>query len=252
MREYVFAAEYERGADPLMDVFIENPTLVGRALRVSVSNAGLWRVDRFVGSTDTLERLEAVVTDPSVCNECLGDHPGCTYDSEYEVVADEPESRLVYAYTAGGRYCHSVPHIVSRTFGEGPLFDARRRGNVYEWRVLLPGDAAGGEVFDRLQDGLPDGVSLSLKQVGTPSSWSAVDISRRDLSHDQRRAIETAVDLGYYGTPRAASLGAVADALDIPKSTLRYRLRRAEQWLTEQVFGENRATAESTDRVRSR
>jgi hypothetical protein len=251
MREYVFAAEYESGADPLMDVFIDNPSLIGRALRVSVSSAGLWRVDRFTGPSEALECLETVVTDPIVCNECLGVHQNCSYESEYEVVEDGPESRLVYAYTSGGRYCHSVPHLVARTFGEGPLFDARRRGNVYEWRVLLPGEGAGGEVFDRLQDGLPDGVSLSLKQVGTPSSWSPVDISQTALSHDQRRAIETAVDLGYYETPRAASLGDIADVLDIPKSTLRYRLRHAEQWVTEQVFSEKQSPVISTNRVSS-
>lgn len=251
MREFIFAAEYERGADPLMDVFIDYPDLVGRALRVSVSSTGLWRVDRFTGPSEALERLEAVVTDPTVCNECLGVHPNCSYESEYEVLEDGSESRLVYAYTSGGRYCHSVPHLVARTLGEGPLFDARRRGNVYEWRVLLPGETAGGEVFDRLQDGLPDGVSLSLKQVGTPSSWSTVDVPKSTLAHDQRRAIEVAIDLGYYEMPRAASLGEVADALDIPKSTLRYRLRHAEQWMTEQVFSETQSPAVSTNRVSS-
>jgi hypothetical protein len=250
MREYVLAAEYDRGADPVMDVFIDNPDLIGRALRVSVSNAGLWRVDRFVGSSETLNRLEAVVTDSTICNECLGVHPNCSYETEYEVIEDGTESFLVYAYTSGGRYCHSVPHLVTQTVGEGPLFDARRRREVYEWRVLLPGDASGGEIFDRLQDGLPSGVSLSLKHVGAPSLWSTVDVSQTALSHDQRHAIETAVELGYYETPRGVSLGEVADELGIPKSTLRYRLRHAEQWVIEQVFGESRTPTERTDRIR--
>ncbi|WP_434530106.1 hypothetical protein ACODNH_02335 (plasmid) [Haloarcula sp. NS06] len=130
------------------------------------------------------------------------EHPNCSYETEYEVIEDGTESLLVYAYTSGGRYCHSVPHLVTRTIGEGPLFDARRRRNVYEWRVLLPGDASGGEIFDRLQDGLPSGVSLSLKQAGAPSLWSTVDVSQTALSPDQRHAIETAVELGYYETPR--------------------------------------------------
>ncbi|WP_434530105.1 hypothetical protein ACODNH_02330 (plasmid) [Haloarcula sp. NS06] len=84
MREYVLSAEYDRGADPVMDIFIDNPDLIGRALRVSVSNTGLWRVDRFVGSSETLNRLEAVVTDTTICNECLG---------SIQTVATRPSTR---------------------------------------------------------------------------------------------------------------------------------------------------------------
>jgi predicted DNA binding protein len=38
--------------------------------------------------------------------------------------------------------------------------------------------------------------------------------------------------MGYYRTPRAVKLAEIADRLDVPESTLRYRLRRAEAWLT--------------------
>lgn len=248
MREYILSATYERGADPLMDVFISYPDLVGRALRVAASSAGLWRVDRFVGSEEALGELERVMTDHSVCNECLGEHPDCTIEGEYEVVADKTGSRLIYAYSSGGRYCHSIPFFTTQTVGNGALFDARRRENVYEWRVLLPSNTMGGGIFDQLQDGLPEGVELSLKQVGAPSAWPNADISQMDLPHDQRQAIETAIECGYYETPREASLGDVAAELDLPKSTLRYRLRRAEQWLTNSVFSE---VIDETDNVQA-
>jgi len=238
MREYIFSASYERGADPLMDVFISYPDLVGRALRIAGSSAGFWRVDRFVGPEEALNEVERMMTNHSVCNECLGEHPGCTIEGEYEVVAEESGSRLIYAYTPGGRYCHSIPFMTTRTVGNGALFDAQRRENVYEWRVLLPGDTRGGEIFDQLQDGLPEGVEISLSQVGSPSAWPSADPSQKELPYEQRRAIEAAVECGYYETPRGASLGDVAAALALPKSTLRYRLRRAEQWLTNSVFGD--------------
>lgn len=202
MREYILTAEYERGADPVMDVFISHPDLVGRTLRVSASSAGLWRIDRFVGPADALDEVERVMTNDSVCNECLGEHPDCTIDGEYEVVADESGSRFIYTHTAGGNYCHSVPFFTIQTVGDGALFDARRRKNNYEWRILLPSDTMGGEVYDRLQDGLPEGVEISLELVRSPSAWPNADISQMDLPHDQRQAIETAVELGYYGTPR--------------------------------------------------
>lgn len=238
MHEYVFTAEYEQGADPLTDVFIAHPQLVGTALRVSVSSAGLWRVDRYSGPEPALERLLDVVTDPAVCNECLGEHPACTVRGEHEVVQDDAERRLVYSYADEGRDCHSVPYAAGRTLGDGVLFDAHRRGNVYEWRVLVPGEAGAGDLFDRLQDGLPEGVTVSLTEAGSPSGPRGLRADPVGLSPDQREAIETAVALGYYGTPREASLREVADALDLPKSTLRYRLRRAERRLTDAVFGD--------------
>ena len=240
MHEYILAAKYEQGADPLMDVFISYPELVGRALRIAGSTAGFWRVDRFVGPEEALDEVERVMTDASVCSECLGEHPGCSIDGEYEVVAEENGSRLIYAYTSGGSYCHSIPFMTTRTVGDGALFDARRRENVYEWRVLLPGETRGGEIFDQLQDGLPEGVELSLSQVGSPSAWPSPDFSQMTLPYEQRQAIETAVECGYYETPREATLADVASELELPKSTLRYRLRRAEQWLTNSAFSDDR------------
>lgn len=239
MREYVLTAEYEPGTDALADVFIEHPDLLGTALTVTVSSAGIWRVDRFVGPADALDAVEGVYTDESVCNECLGEHDACTVTAEYEVVREGPERRVIYGYSEGGRYCHSVPFHAGRAFGNGLSFDAQRRGNVYEWRVLVPGDPPIGDLFDSLRDGLPDGISLSLSQVGTPSSWGTPTASLSDLAHEQRRALETAVGLGYYETPRRADLGDVADELGLAKSTLRYRLRRAEAWLTETVVAEH-------------
>lgn len=239
MREYVFATEYERGADAVMDVFIEHPDLIGTALNITISSAGVWRVDRVVGPTDALDAAEAVYTDASVCNECLGKHPDCNITAEYDVVSDGQKSRIIYAYSDGGSYCHSVPFFAARTFGDGLVFDAQRRENVYEWRILVPGDPPVGDLFDQLRDGLPAGISLSLRQVGTPSAWGDPTASLTKLPHEQRRTLKTAVQMGYYATPREASLGDIADELGLPKSTLRYRLRRAESWLTETVVADH-------------
>ncbi|WP_336001290.1 helix-turn-helix domain-containing protein [Halorientalis halophila] len=249
MREYVLTATFESGADAVADVFIDHPDLLGRALHITASSAGIWRVDRFVGPAEALDAVEAVYTSGAVCNECLGDHEECTITAEYEVVREGPESRVIYGYSGGGSYCHSVPFHAGRAFGDGLAFDARRRGNVYEWRVLVPGDPPIGDLFDDLRDGLPDGISLSLGQVGTPSTWGTTT-TLADLPHEQREALEAAVDLGYYETPRVADLGEVADRLGLAKSTLRYRLRRAEAWLTEtvveshEVLGAPRSVAE--------
>jgi predicted DNA binding protein len=55
-----------------------------------------------------------------------------------------------------------------------------------------------------------------------------------DLPHEQREALRTAVGMGYYETPKATTVADVAEALDVPRSTLQYRLQRAEAWLARQ------------------
>jgi predicted DNA binding protein len=45
--------------------------------------------------------------------------------------------------------------------------------------------------------------------------------------------------MGYYETPIETTLDAVADRLDLPRSTVSYRLRRAEAQLVESYLSES-------------
>lgn len=58
------------------------------------------------------------------------------------------------------------------------------------------------------------------------------------LTQRQREFVQTAVDLGYYETPRQCSLTEVADEMDVAKSTCCEILHRAEQALVEQFLTE--------------
>ena len=44
----------------------------------------------------------------------------------------------------------------------------------------------------------------------------------------------TAVEHGYYETPREIDLSELAEKLDVPRSTLTYRVRRAEAQIAKQ------------------
>jgi predicted DNA binding protein len=147
-------------------------------------------------------------------------------------VTERDGSFTFYSHSRNVSYCHSVPYFAVTTLGDGLLFDAQRRGSRYEWRVLAPDDAPVGELYDALRDGLPEGRTVTLRQVGTPTRWGEHVTTIADLPYEQRRALEVAVSMGYYETPRDASLGDIAAALGVAQSTLRYRLRRAEAWLT--------------------
>lgn len=235
MREFSFTIEFDPGVDPLADVFIAHPSAFSKAIAISVSSDGLWRVDRLTGPPEALADLREVFTDPDHCNECAGPHPDCDATRRHEVVADHPGGFTAYSHYAEVGYCHSIPYHSMTRLGSGLLYDAQRRGPRYEWWVLARDDDPVGELYDALQRGLPSGVTVSLRQVGAPARWGGHVATLADLPYEQREALEAAVATGYYRTPRDASLADVAAELDVPQSTLRYRLRRAEAWLTTNV-----------------
>jgi predicted DNA binding protein len=232
MREFVLRLSYDPGVDPVMDVFIDHPSLLSAAVDVSVSPAGLWRVDRLSGSPEALDALGDAYLDPASCNECAVPHDDCDAVRSYEVIVDDPRGQTVYTFHEDVSYCHSVPFHAARALRPGLLFDSTRRGRHHEWRMLTR-DAGGlGDLYDAIESDLPEGVSLSLRGLRTPERWGEHTTTVADLPPEQRDAIETAVSMGYYRTPRAVTLEEIAARLDVPESTLRYRLRRAEAWVT--------------------
>ena len=60
------------------------------------------------------------------------------------------------------------------------------------------------------------------------------DRSERTLTDRQRELIDTAIDLGYYDTPRRCSLPELAEHVGIAKSTCCETLQRAESRLIKQ------------------
>ena len=55
-----------------------------------------------------------------------------------------------------------------------------------------------------------------------------VEMDASTITEKQREAIEVALAMGYYETPRETSLGALADRLEISKSAVSQRLNAAE------------------------
>lgn len=236
MREFVFTLEFEPGVDPVMDVLADHPEARARMIASAVAPDNSWRLDRVTGPEAALDRLDEVFLDPDRCNECLDGREACGATREYEILEREPTSRIVYTYLVEPGYCHSIPPLATQHLGFGVLYDAIRRERTYEWRLLMPAEDGVGTLHDALEEGLRDGVSLDVRRLGRPVHWfdrfRAVD----DLDFEQRRALELAVDGGYYETPREATLDELADRQGVARSTFRYRLRRAESWLVDRYL----------------
>lgn len=233
MREIVFTIEFDPGSDPVMDVFAEHPRAQARMVACAVAPDSSWRLDRLTGPEGALERLDEVFLDPGRCNECLDGRPSCGATREYEVLERDATSRIVYTYLVEPGYCHSIPALAAEHLGFGVLYDARRRRSTYEWRLLMPDDDGVGTLHDALEGGLRDDVTLELNRLSRPTHWYDRFVATDDLGFEQREALEAAVDGGYYETPRQVTLDELANRLGLPRSTLRYRLRRAEAWLVD-------------------
>lgn len=236
MRELVFTVGYDRGADPVMDCFIDAPDMVNRTISCHVTSDVMWRLDRVVGPTAGLEALDDVFFDPMRCNECIG-ATHCHTDWEYELLASDDNSRVIYTYRPENGDCHSIPYLAATHLGDGLIAEAERRANQYQWRILMPDDRRVGDLYDALQAELRAGLELEVKQLTDSTHWDEAAMSLIQLPHEQRVVIEAAVERGYYRTPREITAEELAEALGVPRSTLQYRLRRAEAYLVTCLVG---------------
>lgn len=90
---------------------------------------------------------------------------------------------------------------------------------------------ASRDQFDTFRAYLTDhDVPFELRELSEPTTARQ---SFGNLTPDQRNALVTAVERGYYDIPRAATLREVAADLDISHQTLSEHLRRATRKLVE-------------------
>lgn len=230
MREFEFEVTFSKGSDAVADIFIQYPSLLGTVLSISSSSSGTWQVFQVNGSQEGLEALDNFYLDHSHCNECLGDHDVCDVVWEYDVLTETAGTRIYYSAIEADdiSYCHAIPCLTIQHLGNGVLFDAQRRGDRYEWTLLVRDDANVGELFDAIRDGLTEDIIVELKQIGRPQRWGMDAPLVSNLPIEQRQAVLCAFDIGYYEMPRSVNIGDIADQLGIPTSTCRYRLRQAE------------------------
>ncbi|MFC6726174.1 transcriptional regulator, partial [Halobium palmae] len=170
MREFEFVVEFDPGADPLMDVFREHPTLTARSSTCFTTEDTMWRLDHVKGSPEALDAFDDLFLDETRCNECL-DAPNCDTFREYHVLDRTPNSRTVYTYREEVHRCHSIPHHVHQHVGDGVVFESRRQDGEYRWRVLYPDDRPVGELYDAIEAELRDGLHLDVVHLSRAGNW---------------------------------------------------------------------------------
>ena len=227
MRAVVFALEYEPGTNPVADVLETFADTSIRSLSCHVTSESLWRVDHATGSSEALAKLEGAYRDTSYCADCLV-RDDCGADCETQVLDRSNETLVVYTHWDRTDVCTSVPHLALEYLGDGLLFETYREGRRYRWRVVLPSERPLGGFFEALGEEVDECTGIEVLKLTDVDPNEATDRSDGGLSEDQRTALLSAVQRGYYETPRRIDLTTLATELDIPRSTLSYRLRRAE------------------------
>lgn len=100
-------------------------------------------------------------------------------------------------------------------------------------------DARVGLLYDEIGARIRDDLSFQIGHLQDADGWQQDVFASIAIPPEQRTALRAAVDAGYYRTPREITLDDLADRLDIPRSTLSYRLRQAEARLVRRFVDES-------------
>jgi len=232
MREFVFEIRYESDADELMDLFIETPDARSTTFLCSMGNAQLWQLDRVTGPPSAVEQATALLTDPTYDQLTITDR-ACGGRHYSDVLENGSRRSLVYSYFEQLVHCDSIPTVTNRYISGALLFEVTRDGNAERWRILMEDEKKVGMLYDTLGSLLQDGLSFHFEHVGDVSAPLLSLFDSISVRPEQSRVLELAAEKGYYETPRETTLDELASELDWPRSTVSYRLRRAEAALVE-------------------
>ena len=231
MRELVFTLTYEPGQNRLADTIAAYPEAEIRSLSLHATADSLWRVDHATGSSEALAAIEDAFLTSDYYADCLATE-NCDANQTTQVLEHTDETLVLYSYWERTTVCASVPHIALDHLGDGTLFETRHDQREYTWRLIHSDSSDVRAFFDALDTTLGNGVELDVKRLTDASSPTpGVDDG---LSSEQEAALQAAVEHGYYETPRAVDVSELSERLDVPRSTLNYRLRQAEAHLATQ------------------
>jgi len=232
MREFVFEIRYEPDTDEMMDLFIETPEARSTTFLCSMGNAQLWRLDRITGPTSLVEQATALLTGSTYDQLSISDR-ACGGRHYSDVLENGSQRSLVYSYFENLVHCDSVPTITNRYITGALLFEIIREGDTERWRILMEDGKKVGMLYDTLGGLLQDGLSFHFDHVSDATGPLLTLFDSVSIRPEQSRVLELAAEEGYYETPRETTLDELAAKLDWPRSTVSYRLRKAEAGLVE-------------------
>ncbi|QLG50707.1 helix-turn-helix domain-containing protein [Natrinema halophilum] len=230
MRELTFTLEYEDGVDPLMDTFIENPTLSSESIASCVRRDRLWSLERFFGSSSALDSVERIRLDDETPREEMT-KSNCGAVRQHNILERSPTTLALYSVVKRLHTCDSVMAVAARHLDLGGIFQSHRRGNCFKWRMLMPTDENVDVFHEQVETNLDEGIQFTLGRLCEAEQLNYDSLATVSMPQEQRNTIRAAIQHGYYETPREITVSELAEVLDVPQSTVSYRLRQAEAQL---------------------
>jgi hypothetical protein len=225
MREFTFDLVYGGESGTVSDLFARHEELRLRSLNAPFDEC-FWRLSRVAGPTAVLDQLERRHAEGGL----LGDLDGEAVEDRYvECIERAARRRVLYTFAADPA-ASTVLGLVAQRFSPGTVVETLRQGDRQTWRLLLRPDATVGAFHEVLTERLGSGVRFRMGAIRDATAWRD-QAAPGDVPTEQRQAVRAAVQAGYYEAPRQATLDEISAELGIPRSTLSYRLRRAESHL---------------------
>lgn len=196
----------------------------------------------------TWERDVQVVLEMSPKGSCFMEHiegdisdvemhfPNGDCQCDVTVCRERETGQCVEVIHHSGKVCRNCPGIVFSKYDLVPHFIDRTAGK-FVVRIYLPSDHRLSELVEdlrRVSHSVRVLRVLDIREDDVGSQTSEIDLSR--LTDKQRKALERAIDGGYYESPPAVSLTELADEFGVSKSALSQRLARAERTVMGQLF----------------
>jgi len=150
---------------------------------------------------------------------------------EYDVTHEDEGAYSVFVHTAPAEPLASLFELVERN---GLLIDRPITFANEGIAVRIVGTES---ALQSAMAEIPETVDIHLEN--TSEHAPGEQTLRTQLTERQQEAIEAALELGYYETPREVTYEEIAAALDCAPSTANELLRRAEGKLVSAVFAEN-------------
>ncbi|MFB6206782.1 MAG: helix-turn-helix domain-containing protein [Haloglomus sp.] len=157
-----------------------------------------------------------------------------------ELLDDDDRVRYLHGSQVDGRWnyrCLSKhPCVVHELVDVGFLVESVHHREGVERHV---GAVVGYDVLDAVLEAAGDQIGVALERVTTLGAEGDRPVAKRwDLTPAQEEAVRAALAAGYFAVPRDATATEVAADLGISKSAFLERLRRGQDSLFAQLFGD--------------
>ena len=163
----------------------------------------------------------------------------CEADRHHELLERSASNLVTYTFVERLHTCNSVMALAARHLDLGHVFQTQRREECQEWRLLMRSEANVDVFYEAVEEHLRDGITLHIGRLGDVNRWDFDSLATVSLSRKERDTLQAAIDHGYYETPREVTVNELADRLNVPQSTVSYRLRQAEATLAKGYFRES-------------